>query len=35
MPDLTKDMSVRQLMDIVAFLDEAYRKALPDYGGAK
>ena len=35
MPDLTKDMSVRQLMDIVAFLDEAYRKALPEYGGAK
>ena len=35
MPDLTKDMSVRQLMDIVAFLDEAYRKSLPEYGGAK
>lgn len=33
MPDLTKDMSVRQLMDIVAFLDEAYQKALPEYGG--
>ena len=35
MPDLTKDMSVRQLMDIVAFLDEAYRKSLPEYNGAK
>lgn len=35
MPDLTKDMSARQLMDIVAFLDEAYHKALPEYGAAK
>ena len=33
MPDLTKDMSVRQLMDLTAFLDEAYRAALPEYGG--
>jgi L-cysteine S-thiosulfotransferase len=33
MPDLTNDMSARQLMDIVAFLDEIYRNALPDYGG--
>lgn len=33
MPDLTNDMSARQLMDIVAFLDEVYRNALPDYGG--
>lgn len=33
MPDLTKDMSVRQLMDIVAFLDQAYSKSLPDYRG--
>lgn len=32
MPDFTDDMSARQLMDIVAFLDEAYRKALPEYG---
>ena len=32
MHDFTNDMSARQLMDIVAFLDEAYRKALPDYG---
>lgn len=32
MPDLTNDMSARQLMDIVAFLDEVYRTALPDYG---
>ena len=33
MPDLTKDMSVLQLMDIVAFLDQAYSKSLPDYRG--
>ena len=33
MPDLTNDMSARQLMDIVAFLDEIYRNALPEYGG--
>ena len=32
MPDFTNDMSARQLMDIVAFLDEVYRKTLPDYG---
>ena len=32
MPDFTNDMSARQLMDIVAFLDEAYRTALPAYG---
>ena len=32
MPDFTNDMSARQLIDIVAFLDEAYRKALPEYG---
>jgi L-cysteine S-thiosulfotransferase len=32
MPDFTNDMSARQLMDIVAFLDEVYRKALPEYG---
>ena len=35
MVDLTNDMSVRQLMDMVAFLDEAYSKALADsYGTA-
>jgi L-cysteine S-thiosulfotransferase len=32
MPDLTNDMSARQLMDLVAFLDEVYRESLPDYG---
>ena len=32
MPDFTNDMSARQLMDIVAFLDEVYRTALPAYG---
>jgi hypothetical protein len=31
MPDLTKDMSVRQLMDLTAFLDAAYRAALAEY----
>jgi hypothetical protein len=33
MPDLTKNMSVSQLMDIVGFLDQAYSKSLPDYRG--
>ena len=33
MPDLTRDMSVRQLMDLVSFLDEAYRGQLSEYGG--
>jgi sulfur-oxidizing protein SoxX len=32
MPDLTKDMSARQLMDIVTFLDSVYRKEQPEYG---
>ncbi len=32
MPDLTKDMSARQLMDLVAFLDQAYRRELREYG---
>jgi cytochrome c2 len=32
MPNLTKDMTVRQLMDIVTFLDESFRKAQPEYG---
>ena len=31
MPDLTKDMSARQLMDLAAFLDEVYRRELPGY----
>ncbi len=37
MPDLTKDMSARQLIDLTAFLDEVYARELPDYGrkGAK
>jgi hypothetical protein len=33
MPDLTKDMSARQLMDLVAFLDGVYRAELKGYGG--
>lgn len=33
MPDYTNDMSVRQLMDLVAFLDQAYRENLSAYGG--
>lgn len=32
MPDLTKDMSARQLMDLTAFLDDAYRGAQESYG---
>ncbi len=32
MPDLTKDMSARQLMDLTAFLDAAYRGAQESYG---
>ena len=32
MPDLTRDMSARQLMDLAAFLDSAYKAAVPDYG---
>jgi hypothetical protein len=32
MPDLTKDMSARQLMDLVSFLDQAYRENLSAYG---
>ncbi len=31
MPDLTIDMSARQLMDLVAFLDAAYRGGLSGY----
>jgi len=31
MPDLTKDMSARQLMDLVAFLDGAYQRGVPGY----
>ena len=31
MPDLTADMSARQLMDLVAFLDAAYHGALSGY----
>jgi sulfur-oxidizing protein SoxX len=31
MPDLTKDMSARQLMDIVTYLDEAFQKSSADY----
>jgi len=32
MPDLTKDMSARQLMDLTAFLDAAYRAGQESYG---
>ncbi len=31
MPDLTNDMSVRQLMDLVAFLNDAYATQLKEY----
>lgn len=31
MPDMTKDMSVRQLMDLVAFLDRVYTKSGEEY----
>ena len=33
MPDFSDDMSVRQLMDIVAFLDDVYSNALADSYG--
>ncbi|MDF2375780.1 MAG: c-type cytochrome [Verrucomicrobiales bacterium] len=32
MPDLTKDMSARQLVDLVVFLDRAYKGSLAGYG---
>lgn len=32
MPNLTSNMTARQLMDIVTFLDESFRKAQPEYG---
>lgn len=32
MPDLTDDMSAKQLMDLTAFLHEVYTRELPDYG---
>lgn len=32
MPDFTRDMSARQLMDLTAFLDAAYRSAQESYG---
>lgn len=31
MPDLTKDMSARQLIDLVVFLDQAYLESLKGY----
>lgn len=34
MPDLTRDMSARQLMDLVAFLDDVYGRELEGYGDA-
>ncbi len=33
MPDMTHDMSARQLMDLVAFLHDAYSKQLKGYTG--
>jgi hypothetical protein len=35
MPDFTDKMSVRQLMDLVAFLDKVYREGVDDYGKAQ
>ena len=32
MPDLTREMSARQLMDLVAFLDKVYAGSLEGYG---
>lgn len=32
MPDLTKDMSAEQLIDLTAFLHSVYAEELPDYG---
>lgn len=32
MPDFTKSMNVRQLMDITAFLDDVYRREQQNYG---
>ena len=35
MPELTEDMTARQLMDLVAFLNDVYEKAQPDFGKSK
>ncbi len=35
MPELTEDMTARQLMDLVAFLSEVYESAQPDFGKSK
>ncbi len=35
MPELTEDMTARQLMDLVAFLNEVYEKAQPGFGKSK
>ena len=32
MPELTEDMTARQLMDLVAFLNEVYENSQPDFG---
>lgn len=32
MPDLTREMSARQLMDLVSFLDKVYKGSLEGYG---
>ena len=31
MPDMTKDMSARQLIDLVAFLDAVYAESIQEY----
>lgn len=35
MPELTEDMTARQLMDLVTFLNEVYENAQPDFGKSK
>ncbi|MDF1741716.1 MAG: c-type cytochrome [Verrucomicrobiales bacterium] len=35
MPELTEDMTARQLMDLVTFLNEVYVNAQPDFGKSK
>ncbi len=31
MPDLTRQMTTRQLIDLVTYLEDKYRVVLPDY----
>lgn len=35
MPELTEDMTARQLMDLVAFLNEVYEATQPNFGKSK